>query len=103
MKVRSMLTRSRGERLDIHWSSLAEQPAVWLRIEGGESIDPRDRRALARLPITNATLLTAPMLRSLAAEATAWAEELGRADAAHAYLGTDEEWPADWTDTGDAR
>lgn len=93
-KTADLPTRIHGETVQLRWSSLAEEPAFWLSIEGGESIDPRDPKHLARLPITNSTLLNSRHARKLAAELLNWADELDQelAENGDAYLGSDPCW-----------
>jgi len=91
VKVTTTPTSVHGVNIEYQWSSSAEEPRMWIRIEGGESIDPRDPKHLARLPITNSALINAHQARTAAAELLAWADELDAETDTNsdAYLGTD--------------
>lgn len=91
MDITTTPTSVHGETIDLHWSSAAAEPRIWLRIQGGESIDPRDPKRLARLPLTNATLLNAHQARVLAAALIDLADEMDEESRANgdAYLGVD--------------
>jgi hypothetical protein len=74
--VTTVATLRVGTTIDLHWSSLAVRPAIWMRFEGGESIDPRDPKGLIVLPLTNVVLLDVGDARELRKALDVWIERL---------------------------
>lgn len=77
--VTTTATLHEGTTIDLHWSLLAGPPAIWMRFESGETIDPREPEGLSVLPLTNAVLLGVEDARGLKAALDVWIERLDAA------------------------
>jgi hypothetical protein len=76
--------------VQMYWSSSAEAPKFWLHFQGGESVDPRDPKRLATLPLTDTVLLGVKQAKALQVALGEWIERLESTDLDN-YLGEDDD------------